>query len=60
MDIMECSSHDYSLVLGMITSLQILISLAVLDQMLLEKVLIPDDVVHEMIIKTIEGYDLPP
>lgn len=59
-DIMVCSSNDNSLLLGMIAYLEILISFAVLIQMLLEEVLISDDVVHEMVIKSIEKYDLPP
>ena len=43
-----------------IVYLQVLIAIAVLLQCLLDEVTIPDDVVREMVMQTIEKRDLPP
>ena len=51
---------ENSLALDFFAYLQVLIAFAVVIQFLLEDVPIPDDLIGEVVIQTIEEHDLPP
>ena len=56
---MVCSPNDNSLGLGMIAYLQVLIAVTIVLQLLSQDVLLPQDVVREMVMQTINECDVP-